>query len=366
MVENVRNSNQMELGQLLLNEKPQTNNFSLALSEFLFSHRFHESQSLALRVWMAVFLSSFSAIDHPNYPIVRSTVLDVQKSYQTFIIVYSDKSDEQKSSLLGCVFSFEKSNPLNNTNFRIKLKKMAEQYQIEPESVSIFKYSLTMKHDRRRQENVYRVSRGKPKLSKKLSPAQEPDTTPSIPTSTTVSPTTTEKPELTQNVSLADLLTRSGNQATILVVTGSSNFSDIHSLLAHLRGMPNDNTSVIRTSSSVFQSMITDAEVTHNRSIADILNHRASFFERPSFNNHFQELQSRIDEMREIENKFDNMPISLGSILDSDESTDFGLDDDDDDDDDDFDSFIASLRSKRAKEQLLKIIFLPNCKKWTA
>jgi len=312
-VENARNSNKMELGQLLLNEKTQTNNFTLSLSEFLFSHRFHESESLALRVWMAVFLASFSAIDHPNYPIVRSTVIDVQKSHQTFIIVYSDKSDEQKSSLLSCVFSFEKSNPLNNTNFRIKLKKtireLAEQHQIEPESVSIFKYSLTMKHDRRRQEHVYRVSRVKPKLSKKLSQAREPVTTPSIPTSTTVSP-------------------------------------------------------IIRTSSSVFQSMITDAEVTHNRSIADIFNHRASFFERPSFNNHFQEFQSRIDEMREIENKFDNMRISLGSILDSDESTNFGLDDDDDDDD--FDSFIASLRSTRAKEQLLKIIFLPNCKKWTA
>jgi len=160
----ISDDTQFELGQLLLSEQQgqTSNNFSLALGDFLFLHRFHESEPLALRIWLTVFLASFSAIDHPNYPIIHSTVLDVQKTHLTFIVVKSNKLDEPKQ-LQSVVFCFNDSDPFIDEIFigRVHetVRQLTERHQLEPLSVFGLLYDLAIGFDSKRDEKIYKVSR---------------------------------------------------------------------------------------------------------------------------------------------------------------------------------------------------------------
>jgi len=163
----VSSINKVELGQLLLSENVQTSNFSQALGEFLFLHRFHESHPLALQIWLTAFLTSIPAIDHPNYPnVVRSTsIFDIQKTHMTFMVVLDQKSNPRSRSLVSFVFCFSDFTPFTNAVFigqkMQAISRLANQYYVKPTSILSFKYNLTLTYDQRRQEKIYRITRAR-------------------------------------------------------------------------------------------------------------------------------------------------------------------------------------------------------------
>jgi len=173
-------NNQVELGLLLLSEQPQNNYFSPALGEFLFLHRFHQSEPHVLLFCLTAFLASFQSIDHPNYPIVQSTVLDVQKSHLTLVVTVKSKINPEISSLLSFTFCLGSLNPFDDAKFGTALSQtnqmLADRDQVEFGKILMFKYDLTSQYSQSIGENIYQVTRTSKTFQKtqKLLPAHLP------------------------------------------------------------------------------------------------------------------------------------------------------------------------------------------------
>jgi len=151
-----------ELGQLLLQEqslsRSTTSPFCEQLGQLLYEHRYHESSTAALKIFLTSLLVSSASVKQANYPPLLSdgSLFDIGANHVSLAL--SVQEGKGGNMLKGFTFFL---NGTDDAVFRrdllVNLRYRASRMRIT--KVYTHYYSLTLKYDAVRKERVYHVEK---------------------------------------------------------------------------------------------------------------------------------------------------------------------------------------------------------------